>query len=278
MPASRRALLTTALLGACGSEQDFADALTPRRGYQRRQDIAYGAHPRQRLDVYRPEPARAEGPVALFLHGGSWNSGSKDQYRFLGEAFCARGITTVVANYRLYPEVRFPTFLEDAARAFAWLNAEGREALPRGSRVIVGHSAGAHMAMMLALDRRWLDAARAHPPAGVIGLAGPYDFALRGELLRAVFGGDDPAAGQPITFADRPGPPLLLQHGLADTVVLPVQSMRLAARRRDARQPVTLTTYADLGHIAIIGAIAAAVRWSAPPVLNDIADFVTSLG
>ena len=118
------------------------DALTPRRGYRVRRDLAYGAHPRHRLDVYRPEPEIADAPVALYLHGGSWRSGDKDQYRFLGEAFCSRGIATVVANFRLHPDVRFPTFLEDAARAVAWLDGAGRELLPRGARFIAGHSAG----------------------------------------------------------------------------------------------------------------------------------------
>lgn len=283
MRLARRALLVAgplALPALAGCAPDrIAAALTPGSGYALRQDLAYGPHPRQRLDLYTPDGMRDDAPVVLFLHGGAWRAGSKDQHRFVGEALCSRGMAAVVANYRLFPEVRFPAFVEDAALATAWMDGQGRDVLPHGRRVLAGHSAGAYIAVLLALDPRWLAAAGAARPAGAIGLAGPYEFPLRGRFFSMVFGApEDPAVTQPMAFAATPGPPLLLQHGLADTVVRPEQSERLAAHRRAAGQPVRLATYPDLSHIAIIGALLAPVRWYAPPVLGDIEAFVTALG
>jgi acetyl esterase/lipase len=277
---SRRALLAAGgalALPGC-SPARLAAALTPQGGYTVRRDIAYGPLPRHRLDVYTPDATGADTPLIVFLHGGAWRNGSKETYGFLGEAFASRGIATAVPNYRLYPEVRFPAFVEDAALAMAWTDAAPD--LPRGPRVLVGHSAGAHIAMLLALDRRWLDAVGAAPPAAAIGIAGPYDFLplRRGGFLADLFGGTDRTETQPITFAERPGPPLLLQHGLADRTVLPEQSERLAARRQAAGYAVRVVTYADVGHIDIIGSLLAPLRPVAPPVLGDISAFVRDSG
>jgi acetyl esterase/lipase len=275
LKASRRALLvaTAAALPGC-SPARLANALTPSTGYAVRRDLAYGPLPRHRLDLYAPDGMRADAPLLVFLHGGAWRNGSKDTYAFLGEAFASRGFATAVPNYRLYPDVRFPAFVEDGARAMAWL--DGAPGLPAGPRVLVGHSAGAHIAMLLALDARWLAAAGAKAPDAAIGIAGPYDFLplRRGGFLADLFGGTDRTETQPIAFADRPGPPLLLQHGLADRTVLPEQSERLAARRRSAGHDVRLVTYGDVGHIDIIGSLLAPLRGVAPPVLGDIAAFV----
>jgi acetyl esterase/lipase len=278
--ASRRALLATGgalALPGCSAAR-LAQALTPQDGYAVRRDIAYGPLPRHRLDLYTPDSGGAEAPLIVFLHGGAWRSGSKDTYGFLGEAFASRGFATAVPNYRLFPEVRFPGFVEDCALAMAW--ADTAPDLPRGPRVLAGHSAGAHIAMLLALNARWLDAVGAAPPAAAIGIAGPYDILplRRGGYLADLFGGIDRSETQPITFADRPGPPLLLQHGLADRTVLPEQSDRLATRRRAAGHPVQVVTYADVGHIDIIASLAAALRPVAPPVLGDIAAFVRGTG
>ncbi len=274
MKASRRALLAAPLAG-CSSAR-VAEALTPDGGFVVRRDLAYGPLPRHRLDLYTPEVMRPDTKLIVFLHGGSWQTGSKDLYGFLGEAFASRGLATAVPNYRLFPEVRFPAFVQDSALAMAWLDSAPD--MPGGPRVLVGHSAGAHIAMMLTLDRQWLDAAGAAPPMATVGIAGPYDFRplSRVGFLADVFGSTDRPETQPITFADRPGPPLLLQHGLADRVVAPEQSQILADRRRAAGYPVRVVTYADVGHIDIITALAAPLRGIAPPVLGDIAAFLAS--
>jgi len=275
---SRRALLTALALPLPGcSAARLAEALTPREGYSVRRDLSYGPLPRHRLDLYLPEGMRPDAPLVTFLHGGSWRTGSKDIYGFVAEAFASRGAATAVPNYRLFPEVRFPAFVEDAALAMAWLDAA--PGLPRGRRVLAGHSAGAHIAMLATLDPRYRAATGARMPDGVVGIAGPYDFLpLRpGGFLAPVFGGTDRQETQPIAYADRPGPPLLLQHGLGDRIVQPAQSERFAARRRAAGHPVQLVTYGDVGHIDIIGALAAPIRPVGPRVLGDIMEFVATL-
>ena len=120
-------------------------------------DLAYGSEARQRADVYLPAVTTRNAPIAVFFYGGSWSSGDRGDYRFVGEALASRGVVTVVADYRLSPEVRYPVFLQDSAQAVRW--AAERAASFGASRdrlFIVGHSAGAYNAAMLALDPRWL--------------------------------------------------------------------------------------------------------------------------
>lgn len=146
---------------------------------------AYGASKRQQLDVYVPlvttERVRPAGgwPLVVFFYGGSWKYGERAHYRFVGEALAARGIVTVIPDYRLYPEVRYPDFLKDNAAATAWALREAARFDADPKRVFVmGHSAGGYNAAMVALDARWLTAESVAPTqlAGWIGLAGPYDF------------------------------------------------------------------------------------------------------
>lgn len=264
-----RAALALPALGGCVPESAPGTA-----SYEMRADIAYGDHARQKLDLHTPRDMRADAPVLIWFHGGAFHAGSKDRQRFVGEGFCSRGIAAVSANYRLLPEFGFPAFLEDAARAVAWTKGDGQALLPRGPRVLIGHSAGAYIAMMLALDPRWLAAAGTEAPTGAVGLAGSYDLRLRGPVLSTLF---PIGAGNahPIAFADRPGPPLLLLHGRQDVVVPAYQSERMEARRRDAGQPVRMALYPDLGHMSLLGALRP--RRGAT-VLDDIAGFVATLG
>lgn len=265
MRASRRALLLAA--GAPLARPAPAQMPAPTL----RRDIAYGPHPRQRADLHLPWSPRPDGAVLTFLHGGAWRSGSKDRYGELGRAFASRGFATWIPNYRLFPEVRFPAFVQDAALAQAWM--EGVPGLPRGPRVLLGHSAGAHIAMLLALDARWLRAARAPAPRAAIGLAGPYDFMPLppGTGLDAIFGGANVPESQPVTFARQPGPPILLLHGTADRVTPVSQSERLAALRRAAGQQADLVTLRGVGHTEILHGLRG-------PVMEEILRFLARQG
>ena len=275
MALPRRRFLCAALAlpapGACAPEGGATLA-----SHVTRTDIAYGAHPRQKLDVHTPRDMRADAPVLVWFHGGAFHAGSKDHQRYVGEAFCSRGIATVAANYRLMPEVPLPTLLEDAARATAWTQGDGRALLPGGPRTVIGHSAGAFLALMLALDPRWMDGAGGARVAGAIGLAGSYDLALRGPVLSTLFpvGSGQP---DPIAFAERPGPPLLLLHGQQDVVVPAYQSELFEERRRAAGQRVRLALYPGLAHMSLLGALGPRGRHATPAVLDDIADFVAEL-
>lgn len=267
-------------LAACSPLSAF-NALGPADGGVKlaRTDIAYGPLPRQKLDVYVPETQDDLSPVVVIFYGGAWSSGSKEDYAFLGKAIASRGFVAVVADYRLVPAVRFPTFLDDAALAVKWTHEHAGEFKGDRRRLfLLGHSAGAYLAAMVALDGRYLRAAGADPSIvrGVVGLAGPYDFLpLAVESTIAAFGREkDLARTQPINFVTPSAPPMFLATGTDDTTVYPRNSIGLADRLERVNVPVTLKTYPGLGHIDILLALSVSFRGKAT-VLDDVAAFVT---
>jgi len=277
--APRRVLLALPLLGGCRGT-DIATALTPLGGSLERRAIAYGALPRQRLDLTLP--AGAARALVVFFYGGGFDSGDRGDYRFVARVLAARGLAVVVPDYRVWPEGRWPDFLDDAAAAIAWARgAEGAAAglPPALPTFLIGHSAGGFIALALALDPRWLGADR-QSLAGVVGLAGVYDWSPREEPLRTVFAAapNGRIDAAPDAAALGNGPPLLLAHGTADLTVRPEQSQRLAARVTAAGGNARLLLYPEVGHIGIVAAVAAPLRalgWAAAPVLDDLLDFLT---
>jgi acetyl esterase/lipase len=265
------------LLSAC-STVTLLNAVAPRSGISVIRDLRYGADPRQRLDVYVPRDAAA-APVVVFFYGGGWTEGSKDQYAFVARGLAARGIVTVVPDYRLYPQVAFPAFIQDGAAATRWVhdNARAFGGDPR-RLVVLGHSAGAYIAAMLALDPRYLAAVGLNAEtdlAGCVGLAGPYDFLpLDTDVLRAIFRSPEGLARtQPITFARGDAAPMLLLTGARDDTVYPRNTARLSARIRERGGWVETIVYPGIGHRLILGAISWPLRFSAP-VRDDVVRFV----
>ncbi len=284
---ARRHLLTrlaalplAVLTGAC-SKADIVNALVPSDGYDRIEGLAYGPGERHRLDVYRPV---GEGPfpVVVFFYGGGWDSGARGDYLFVGQRLAAAGYLAVIPDYRLYPDVVFPGFLEDCAQAIAWTGQHAPEFGGDPDRLaLMGHSAGAYNAMMLTLDEAFLETAGwpASRLSGVIGLAGPYDFRpFDSDLLQGVFGGwPDADATQPISFARGDAPPLLLATGEDDTTVLPANSERLSRAMAQAGGEASLVRYPDMGHIGIVAALAQPVPGS-DAVFTDILAFLDGVG
>lgn len=268
------------LLSAC-SATGALDALVAKSTYQGRTDVAYGADPRQRLDIYRPLVAAPPGgaPVVLFFYGGNWTRGERADYRFVGEALASNGILTLVADYRLSPQVRWDGLLRDSAEALAWTLAHATDEGGDPRRVMVmGHSAGAYNAAMLALDPRWLGALGLKPDrlAGWIGLAGPYDFLpiIDPEVKVAFNWPDTPAESQPIRYADAKAPRTLLIAGSADTVVNPERNTQgLARRLRAAGTEVDVRIVEGLGHVRTVAALARPLDWVAP-VLQPVLEFI----
>jgi acetyl esterase/lipase len=237
--------------------------------------VSYGDGPRLKLDVYAPRAAAARPrPVIVFFYGGSWNGGRRQGYAFAARALAAQGFVVIVPDYRLVPEVRYPDFLSDCAAAVRWARAQARAYGGDGERIVlVGHSAGAYNAAMLALDPGLLGPDRA-AIRGFAGLAGPYDFLpLDDESTIAAFGQwPRPAETQPIRRAAAGAPPALLLHGLADTRVKPRNSRGLAASLLAAGADVRLKLYPRIGHVGILTALAVPFRRQAP-VLADLARF-----
>ena len=239
--------------------------------------IAYGSDDRQKLDVYVPTQAADKPyPVLLFFHGGAWRDGERDGYGFLGRAFAARGIVTVVADYRKTPKDRFPAFVEDTASAIAWVQKNVGTYRGDPERMfLMGHSAGAHIAMMAVLDPQWLAAQKLDSAAikGVIGLAGPYDFLpLTTDSSKIALGQwPDLNETQPIHYARAEAPPLLLLTGDIDTVVKPRNSKALAARMAELGGQSTLKIYPKVDHADIIMAIARPFRSKASVLADSVA-------
>lgn len=248
-------------------------------------DIAYidDANPRHRLDVYRPPTGTLErDAIILFLYGGSWTSGDRGTYSFVGKALAARGFTTVIPDYRLYPEVQFPKFVEDAAAAYAWTERNlARSCTPTRPIIIAGHSAGAHMAAQLAFDTRFISMQNpaVTPPAALIGLAGPYTFEpTTWPSTREAFASvsDTPDVARPITFVKSGAPPALLVHGLADDLVNLKNTRELAAALTAVGTRVETAEYENIGHIGLVLTLSKFFRWRAP-TLESMVEFAEGI-
>jgi len=136
-------------------------------------DLSYGDQDWQKLNVY---PQQEQAPVVVFIHGGGWYKGNKDQYHFVADALVRRGYVVVLPDYIKYPQGRFPTFIEDVALAIAWVKQNIATHGGNPSQVmLVGHSAGAHTGALLATDASYLNGVGLHPQdlLGFVGLAGP---------------------------------------------------------------------------------------------------------
>ena len=273
-------LAAVTLLAACTPNATLR-ALTPRDTHSVTNAVAYGDLTRQKLDIYKPAQAAAAGgyPVVVFFYGGSWTSGERANYAFMGEALASRGVLTLVADYRLYPEVRYPDFLTDSALALAYGLKQAAALGGNPKRVFVmGHSAGAYNAAMLALDARWLKAA-GHDPAelaGFIGLAGPYDFLPMTNVTTqpVFFHPNYPAGSQPVAYVSRLSPRSFIGAAKKDALVDPVRnSEALAAQLQAAGVPTTLQLYDRVNHVTLAAAFSAPLRWLAP-VLEDVAAFI----
>jgi len=276
----------TTLLQAC-SPLNLVNVTSLGGAGERRTGISFGPLPRHQLDVYRPSgPVPPQGwPTVLFIYGGTWNRGERADYRFVGEALASEGLFTVIADYRLYPEVRWPDFLYDGALALRWVIDQGHkgdspDGLPIDSAKIyvMGHSAGAYNAAMLALDPRWLAPHGLAPTklAGWIGLAGPYDFlpVTEPDAKPVFFHPNYPAGTQPIELATAGAPRTFLGAARNDPLVNPTRStVGLGTKLQALGVPTIVQVYDRVDHFTLIGSLARPLRWMAP-VLKDVSRFV----
>ena len=289
MPAPKQlfklTILAIALSGlvAC-SPVKLLNLIASAGGSYKVESADYGPLDRQKLDIYTPEKSPPNGgwPVVVFFYGGSWNTGERGDYKFVGAALASRGILTLVVDYRLYPEVRYPDFLKDSALALSYGLERAATLGGNPKRVFVmGHSAGAYNAAMLALDPRWL-AMNKHSNqelAGWIGLAGPYDFfPIINPDAQPVFSHPNyPANAQPIEFASTKAIPTFLASGVKDKLVSPTRSTQsLATKLRATGTPVTLHMYEHASHTTLLGAFSAPLK-AVAPVLDHVVDFIQTI-
>ena len=214
----------------------------------------YGKEQRQQLDIFMPERVVAGSPVVVFFYGGSWRRGEKEKYGFVGHSLGSKGFITVIPNYRLYPEVIFPSFVEDGAKVLAWVREYVEQA--RNGVVVMGHSAGAHTAALLALDQSYIRATGQpfNIIRGMIGLAGPYGFnPMKYRSTRPIFEDVEIIEkAKPVTFACSVKIPLLLFHGADDSVVIPENSRELKRRAYECDGNVKYFELDDIGHFSIV--------------------------
>ena len=267
------ALMVTACSGFV-----FTAANTPALfgDFERRADIPYGTGDRQRLDVYVPSHA-SDKPIIVFWYGGGFEQGGKSQYRFVGAALAKAGYVTVLPDYRLYPEAKFPLFVQDGAAALAWVASHAREIGGDPKRLYVaGHSAGAYIAAMLAFDRAQLERVGLPPDTvrGFIGLSGPYALTPNDATLNAIFTTPFSLADwQPVQRARAGAPPALLIHGEADDVVDVRHARKMAEVLEALGVEVALRTYPGRGHRDTVAAFAVPARHKLP-VIEEIRRFV----
>lgn len=241
----------------------------------------YGKGARQALDIWVPVNAAETDrlPVVVFFYGGGWNSGARGDYGFAGRALAAQGFVVVIPDYRLHPKAHWPDFLEDSAAAVAWTQRHIAGFAGDPDRMaLMGHSAGAYNAAMLALDPQWLRGAGSDPAIlrGVAGLAGPYDFLPMekgGSADKAMGKIRPPEKTQPIAFARGDAPPLWLASGDEDETVRPRNSQNLAAAIERTGGEASVRLYPGMGHTGIVMALAQPFRGKGP-VLEDATDFL----
>jgi acetyl esterase/lipase len=252
-----------------------------REGFRPLRGIAYGTLPRQKLDLYLPRNGEVRATI-LYLYGGGWVSGARWYYRLFGQMMAARGYAVAVPDYHLYPHAAFPTFVEDAALAFKWVHDNVVRWGGRTSRVFVmGHSAGAHIAALVALDPRYLRRHGLEPSAikGVVGLAGPYTMdPLKWRGMRDIFApsASEPHSARPIKLVRAGAPPMLLLHGVKDRVVKSDASVNLASALTGVGSPAEAKIYPGVGHFEIFGSYLWGWRWRAA-ALKDTEAFIARL-
>jgi len=265
------------LLTGCSSLETL-NAIVPDGDATLTSNVGYGLHARQRLDIHQPAAPYTKAPVIIFFYGGRWQSGSRHDYQFVGKALAKRGFITVIPDYRLFPEVEFPEFIADGAKATQWV----LENIPLyggdPSRVILmGYSSGAHLGAMLVTDKKFL--AEQHVSIdqihSFIGLSGPYDFNITDDDIQQVFRkAPSHDATQPVHFIDGSEPPMLLLHGYKDTIVLPKNSLSMASTAIKHGGRAELVIYEDLAHVGTLLALADTPFLYVAPVLEDIERFI----
>jgi len=265
-----------ALRNAC-SPIAFLNLLVPRSSFAAHQGLAFGTDPRQKLDVYVPRVVTRPAPMLLFFYGGAWQGGRRSNYLAFGQAFASAGIVTAVADYRLYPQVKYPAFVEDAAAALAWLRAQAHVFGGDPARLFVsGHSAGAYNAVMLGSEPAFLRARGGDLDwiRGVIGISGPYDFLpMQQKEYVDMFHGRSNLESMPVHHVTGARPPMLLITGSRDRTVAPRNTQSMAAKLRDVGSPVEEIHYDGIGHVAILLSLLPWLR-RLTPLRQDMLDFI----
>lgn len=272
-------LLLTLALTTCKPIR-FLNATTPKPDQVERLELRYGNLPRQSMLVFTPPDPHA---TVFFFYGGSWIKGNASEYEFIGRTLSSRGIQVVIPDYRLYPKIEYPVFIEDSASAVTTAVCTP-ELVTTDTWIAMGHSAGAYNAAMLALDPRWLSATLADDPEqpratafdAWVGLSGPYDFLpTDSDLLNGIF--TDAGQGdqtQPVNHVTANDPPVLLVHGLDDDTVRISNSKSMARHYEQQQLDVQTRYYPDTSHAATVIAFSGLGKPADNQIVTDVMSYI----
>ncbi|WP_407570815.1 alpha/beta hydrolase [Deinococcus altitudinis] len=251
------------LVSCAGGVLGTLNAVSSTSGLNVVSNLHYGPDPRNLLDLYQPaaRPDKTErAPMLLFIHGGSWTNGDKNEYKFVGESFAREGYVTAVMSYRLAPVHPYPEYVQDGAQALKFMRDHAAEYGGDPDRLyVMGHSAGAFNAVELVDNARWLQEAGVPISAvkAVVGIAGPYSYDYRGQPTANAFPkGSDPADVMPSFHVRKNAPANLLLVAGNDMVVDPSNGLKMQAALQAAGVPVTFTVLPGLNHYTIVGSLA----------------------
>lgn len=263
----------------CGSMNsiDLLNAVTPSNNYERIQ-MTYGTHQRQKLDVYIPEIEDIKTPI-VFVYGGAWRDGNKQDFKFVAHALTSLGHPVIIPDYRLFPEAKFPDFINDVADAIIYFEQRAVKILPKPMNkfILMGHSSGAHTATLLATDKKYLKSRKIKAKlTGLIAMAGPYDLNLENPEVTPVFKNATRQQSNPILNIHQGMPAVLLLHGLDDDRVFPFHTERFEKALLKAKVKVTTHLYKGVNHTELIGSLAAPLRFLNNS-FKDIKDYLKDL-
>ena len=234
-------------LAAC-APVNILNGITPSGSFSKTKNVSFGDLPRQKMDIYRADEPRENAPVIVFVHGGSWDSGSKNIYKFLAEGFTQDGFDVVVPNYRLYPDVRYPAFIEDNALAVA----QTAKRFPGRPIALLGHSAGGYNVLMLGLVPKYLEAVgvdRCSQIAGIAALSAPVGIIpLDSEPLITIFPDRFTKSDAPLNRVDGPAPKIFLANGQDDKTVYPDNSIALGQKITERGGQAQVKIYPNMNH------------------------------
>ncbi len=238
------------------------DSAAAREGLAGHLDLAYGATPGQRLDLF-PAAASAPGaPLLAFIHGGYWQALDKSDYSYMAPAFTEAGIAFASLNYGLAPDTAIGTMIDQTRRALAWLYRNAADLGIDAARIVVaGHSAGGHLAAM-ALSTDWPALDPALPAtllAGGCAISGVYDLepvrlSYHNKILHIAAG--QAAPWSPLHCLPAAAPPLLLAVGSEETKEFLRQHAEYAAAWQARGLPLQEVDMTGLHHFSAVDALA----------------------
>jgi len=255
------------------------NTITPSSTYTLEKDFGFGDNARDRIDFYLAKDSDAKDneskPLIVFIHGGGWSRGDKSMYKFMAEGLTRRGYDVALPNYRMYPEVIYPEFLNDNARAIAAIHKK----YPTRYLVLIGHSAGAYNSLMMAFKPAHLEAEgvyACYTIRGIVSLASPTGaFPMEDAPYTTIFPkllqGDD----APLNLTDQPLPPMLLINGDADVSVGAQNSEKLAEALA-GRNIATAKIYPGLNHTDVVSQFSSR-GFLEGPVKDDVVAFIEAL-